>query len=103
MVKYVDADKAIEIITEVIHDTVIEDTDVVAYEVREAFISMPTADVQEVKHGQWQQEDVVYGMDIEAWQSAKCSACGRFHTTPFLYYFNGYNYCPHCGAKMDGR
>lgn len=33
-------------------------------------------------------------------QSAKCSKCGRYHTTPYLYYFYEYNYCPHCGRRM---
>ena len=38
---------------------------------------------------------------IEQWQSAKCTACGLYHTTPFLYYFYEYKFCPNCGARMD--
>ena len=37
---------------------------------------------------------------IEQWQSAKCTACGRYHTTPFLYYFTEYKFCPNCGEPM---
>lgn len=48
MARYINADKAMEIITEVIHDTVSENADVVASEVEYAFDSMPTEDVREV-------------------------------------------------------
>lgn len=41
------------------------------------------ADVQRVRHGEW-----VDGM--------KCSECGQVDTTKP-------NYCPNCGAKMDGE
>ena len=33
-------------------------------------------------------------------QSAKCSVCGRYHTTPYMYSFTDFNFCPHCGADM---
>ena len=39
---------------------------------------------------------------IDEWQSARCSNCGRYHTTPYIYYFKNYSYCPNCGAKMEG-
>lgn len=56
----------------------------------------PTADVQEVRHGEWV-ERVKIRKDGEArlvhWQ---CSLCGCFLGT------NIANYCPNCGAKMDG-
>ena len=49
----------------------------------------PAADVAEVKHGEW-----VYGeFDIP-----HCSECG-VEVMPN----NVSNYCPHCGAKMDGK
>ncbi len=46
--------------------------------------NIPTADVVEVKHGKW--------------EGCECSLCGHFAT-----YANDYNYCPNCGAKMDGK
>lgn len=52
--------------------------------------------------GKWLEREV-HGkgnVDIEEWQSAKCSACGRYHTTPYMYYYTDYNYCPNCGADM---
>ena len=52
----------------------------------------PTADVVEVKHGEWIKGGSHYG----------CSEC----CTSILYNIWGYecysDYCPHCGAKMDG-
>ena len=37
---------------------------------------------------------------IEQWQSAKCTACGSYHTTPYLYFFMEYKFCPNCGEPM---
>lgn len=55
----------------------------------------PTADVQEVKHGKWVYEDY------------ECSCCGESLSSImdsdsyFSIGFNGCDYCPYCGAKMD--
>lgn len=50
----------------------------------------PTADVVEVKHGYWEQK---FG-DFDY-----CSVCHNcVEYGQFKYY-----YCPHCGAKMDGK
>ena len=54
-------------------------------------------------HGKWEKKEVFHAPDIEEMQSAQCDKCGKFHTTPFLYYFDDYEYCPRCGAKMDGE
>lgn len=48
--------------------------------------SIPTADVQSVKHGRW-----MYPF--------YCSECGF---TPYYSSDLAYNYCPNCGARMDG-
>lgn len=55
----------------------------------------------ERKTGKWEEREVSSEQVIDEWQSARCSVCGLYHTTPYLYYFNGYNYCPNCGARMD--
>lgn len=51
----------------------------------------PTADVEEVRHGEW----LNGGGSLY-----KCSECGfRFVN---LCCCGNYNYCQNCGAKMDG-
>ena len=57
----------------------------------------PMADVQEVKHGHWiEQAKIKKDGEVRLvhWQ---CSLCGCFLGT------NTANYCPACGAKMDGE
>ena len=51
--------------------------------------AMPTADVVEVRHGEWvrHKENCLHN---------KCSVCSYEHCRED-------NYCPHCGAKMDGE
>ena len=67
---------------------------------------MPTT--EERKKGKWTEKKVMYLDDLEAkdiiteWQSAKCDVCGKYHTTPYMYYFSDYEYCPNCGARMNG-
>lgn len=58
----------------------------------------------EPKRGRWVERRVSYvpDSDIYEMQSAKCSACGLYHTTPYQYFFKDYKFCPHCGAKMEG-
>lgn len=59
---------------------------------------IPTADVQEVRHGKWEEttefnEDTIY----------RCSVCGEeFVTIDGTPADNLWHYCPNCGAKMDG-
>ena len=63
-----------------------------------------TLTAEPVKYGRWEQVEVVHDRKdakIQDWQQAKCSVCGRWQTTPFMYYLKLDNYCPNCGAKMD--
>ena len=59
----------------------------------------PTIEAEPVRHGEWKE---IEGFDGDTlWQ---CSVCGIewcfIEGTP---YDNGTNYCPNCGAKMDGK
>ncbi len=58
---------------------------------------------QESKTGHWLEKDVssIKETTIERIQSCTCSNCGRIHTTPYVYYFDNFKYCPTCGAKME--
>lgn len=66
-------------------------------------ISAPTVSA-DIPQGEWINKDVVQNEDnpIGEWQECQCSVCGKWHTTPYMYYFNNYNYCPNCGALMGG-
>lgn len=60
--------------------------------------AIPAADVAPVVHGEWINKTIPYRADVE--QRVDCSACKHifFHTSALTY-----NYCPNCGAKMDGE
>ena len=60
---------------------------------------VPAADVQPVRHGRWIWDEANW------WH--KCSACGMTFGYDDIYelFDHGFqlaNYCPNCGAKMDG-
>lgn len=60
-------------------------------------------DINVRSKGEWLEKEVFDTKgQIEQWQSAKCSVCGKYHTTPYLYYFDNYHFCPNCGADMRG-
>ena len=63
-----------------------------------ALLKKRLADVQSVRHGRWITEDEYYVDDTYI-----CSACGyEFIITDGDLESNELNYCPGCGAKMDG-
>ena len=89
MARYIDADKlkdAFHTDTEHLQSRDEHLFDLIMFEIDEA----PTADVEEVKHGEWIDNEIPCSM------LSKCSLCG--------YPCGAYtlNYCPNCGAKMDG-
>lgn len=59
-----------------------------------------------LQEAKWQKKKIEikkieYGQTyITEWQVAQCSNCKRWHTTPYMYYFYEYKYCPFCGARM---
>lgn len=54
---------------------------------------MPAADVAPVVHGRW----------IEDHDYLKCAECGVMVKWDFTFFDIGnWNFCPNCGAKMDG-
>ena len=50
----------------------------------------PTADAVEVRHGEWREVNDKYPRYV-------CTVCNH------LFNNKNYNYCPNCGAKMDGK
>lgn len=59
-------------------------------DVRKAIEQTPIADVVEVRHGEWREVNEKYPRYV-------CTACNH------LFNNKNYNYCPCCGAKMDGE
>ena len=70
------------------------------WQVKELIDKMPTIDAVEVKHGEWLrygEDGKPNSIDTCIWQCDKCleTYYGRTERIP--------NYCPNCGAKMDGE
>ena len=55
-------------------------------------LCVPAADVAPVKHGHWINENFY----------THCSACGKMAIYDKYGQEFESDYCPHCGAKMDG-
>ena len=79
MAEYIDKQEAIETVA-----FYREDPDGVDHALQ-SIKDIPAADVQLMAHGWWKWSE-----------GGQCSECG-FHNSNF-----GYNYCPNCGARMDG-
>ena len=58
--------------------------------IRQAIMSIPAADVVEVKHGEWVWKSNGYIKRLH------CSCCNGEEDWPSTF-------CPKCGAKMDGE
>lgn len=63
------------------------------YGVTQAIDKIPAADVRENKRGKW--EDAMQSCHDSP--HVKCSVCGEY----YWRYFNKFNFCPNCGAKME--
>lgn len=59
---------------------------------RKLMVDAPTADVAEVKHGEWLHKKID---DLNYHVYGQCSNCLERKRID--------NYCPNCGAKMDGK
>ena len=60
---------------------------------------IPTADVAPVVHGRWDDSGRYTFPSGNA--AVRCTNCGCA-LTESEYHLNNWNYCPVCGAKMDG-
>lgn len=77
--------------------------------VKKAEEETPTADVQEVKHAKnlcedypWAQENYCRLGDNNFLALFECSLCRWCDDDTTTGSTSVYNYCPNCGAKMDG-
>jgi hypothetical protein len=64
--------------------------------------AIPTADVVEVRHGEW----VLFDNAFSSWNVWVCSECGYRRKEGWMHTEAGKKpnaqYCEHCMAKMDG-
>lgn len=89
----IDADRALEIVRDqgIAHPNAYHLTNYATLILREA----PTIDVALVRHGQW--------VSIPHKLARICSVCNRDEPYKFADIdADVYDYCPNCGAKMDG-
>ena len=93
MSKYIDADKAIK---DYAHYGIEHSYD--ATDLEAILNECPTADVAEVRHGRWIEQEADMDTIYE------CSVCGEpFVTIEGTPADNLWNYCPNCGASMRGE
>ena len=104
MARYIDADLLVEKLEQ--HFDVMRDEDgrllysdhVCTGEDCDALLelvnALPTADVVEVKHGEWIRPTIIHGMTIAG--LLHCSVCGEVPCDEGKY-------CPNCGADMRGE
>ena len=89
----IDADRALEIVRDqgIAHPNAYHLTNYATLILREA----PTIDVAPVRHGRW--------VSVPHKLARVCSVCNRDEPYKFADIdADVYDYCPSCGAKMDG-
>ena len=73
--------------------------DTVAWNICADIKAIPAADVAPVVHARWIHSR--YEDCSEKFELVKCSQCNH-EAYAMAFYVRGGNYCPSCGAKMDG-
>ena len=70
-------------------------------DVRKALQMTPTADVAEIRHGYWIEKNLDDFRKVEC----SCSMCGWSGVENYDSYvdIHDFEFCPYCGAKMDGE
>lgn len=71
-----------------------------AWETQNRVRELPAADVQPVKHGKWEEIEEYGGWGDTHY---RCSVCGEeWYLEDGTPQQNNMNFCPRCGARMDG-
>lgn len=67
-------------------------------EMLEFIKQLPAVDVKPVKHGCW-----ITSHPVDVAKEFKCIVCGGLIELPVFAKHCYYDYCPNCGARMDGN
>lgn len=68
-------------------------TAITLYAVLDIIKGIETVDAVAVKHGKWL---------LDGCCEIQCSCCDETYSDEIFMMYGGINYCPNCGAKMDG-
>ena len=100
MPRYIDANELFRETNKKIHEANSYRMAVVDGEFLGLIRDAPTADVAEVKHGNWVYEQ----LDNFKMYKVICIECNAEYIGNYDAYNEpeDFNYCPNCGAKMDG-
>ena len=91
MTVYIKREYVVDAVLDVYYDT--PDIDLSGEKFEAAILKIPVADVAPVRHGRWiEHEKYTFGVMYD------CSICDNL----ILDNGHSWNYCPNCGAKMDG-
>lgn len=111
MARYIDADEAIKVIKEMVDNCDSRFYGEALIDAQSEILALPTADVAEVKHGEWELKSETIRLidDFDENFYVECPYCKRTFYVPFefddekriAYARESYPYC-NCGAKMDG-
>lgn len=90
MTEYIEREAAIDAVVETYYDT--PDINLNESKLEAALRSVPAADVMLVVHGQWETSS-------DRPDTLICSVCKCGFD---MWKHDPHNYCPNCGARMDG-
>lgn len=96
MAEYIDREAAIDAITDLAGKAPTRSAYDAIWKSARALRKIPAADVAPVVHGRWLHSGYVDHLEV-----VKCSECNHEAFAIALYVCDG-NYCPNCGARMDG-
>ena len=98
MAEYIKREAAIKAIEKADYTAIADDADSCKTDyLREIIESVPATDVVPVVHGRWDEskEHFYLNNGCKEWINFYCSECDAPNNSPT-------DYCPNCGAKMDG-
>ena len=91
MAEYIDREAAVDAVADIYYDT--PGINLTAEKFEAAINGIPAADVAPVRHGRWE-------TNSDRPDSLICSICKCGFD---MWKHEPHNYCPNCGAKMDGE